>query len=406
MKQGRFITRVITFAIVACVLAYMGFQIADSLFNPIRTVNAALYRTEDTIPVNGYFIRDEQPLENTGGGIADVCVPEGRRVGKSEPIAEVFPDESSLAAKRQLDLLDERISRLENANRGEAESADAEKLDDLIREQIHAVGRVTDERDFTSLREQSSELKSLVFRREYAFSGEDELASVLSGLKAQRETTAQACKNAKAVLSPESGVFSGMVDGYEKALTPEVLKDLTVAGLDGFPSLAQAAGAAGCLGKLIHGFDWYYACAVPSPQAGIFKAGDRVSLRFAKGFDGPLEVRVYSVGTDENGRTAVVFTSEDYLSRVASFRRLSADIVCRQYEGIKVPREALRVSEGGVSGVFCLVGLQAKFKPVEIIYDSGTYCLAAYRPDENNALRPGDEIVTAARGLFDGKIVK
>ena len=53
-----------------------------------------------------------------------------------------------------------------------------------------------------------------------------------------------------------------------------------------------------------------------------------------------------------------------------------------------------------------MVGLNARFKPVEILYTGDHYVLVrASTEDTNLRLRSGDEIIVSARDLFDGKII-
>ena len=46
----------------------------------------------------------------------------------------------------------------------------------------------------------------------------------------------------------------------------------------------------------------------------------------------------------------------------------AADAVLHTYEGLRVPADALRVSEDGVTGVYCVDGENAAFRPVTLVY--------------------------------------
>ena len=67
------------------------------------------------------------------------------------------------------------------------------------------------------------------------------------------------------------------------------------------------------------------------------------------------------------------------------------------------------VSESSVTGVYTVMGLEARFKPVEVLYTGENYVLlesAARSDQENLRLRPGDEVIITARDLFDGKVIR
>ena len=52
--------------------------------------------------------------------------------------------------------------------------------------------------------------------------------------------------------------------------------------------------------------------------------------------------------------------------------------------------------------------MEARFKPVEVLYNGNGFLLVrANAPEdrENLRLRPGDEIIITANDLYDGKVV-
>jgi len=70
-----------------------------------------------------------------------------------------------------------------------------------------------------------------------------------------------------------------------------------------------------------------------------------------------------------------------------------------------------------VTGVYCLWGDTARLKPVKVLWQEEEYILAA--PDEealaaftteqareSRRLRAGDQVITAAAELYDGKVIR
>ena len=91
--------------------------------------------------------------------------------------------------------------------------------------------------------------------------------------------------------------------------------------------------------------------------------------------------------------------------------RQSASLIHESYSGIRVPTEALRV-EDGVTGVYCLVGMQAVFKPVDVVYQGSGYYLVEPSKKEDDTentsssrLRVGDSIIITAEELYNGKVI-
>ena len=183
-------------------------------------------------------------------------------------------------------------------------------------------------------------------------------------------------------------------------------------------------------GKLILGDNWYYVGVVSAQEAQTLQTrqnrlgtGESLSFRFTKNVDRDLSVTLLSVGAEENGRCVVTFQGNTYLQELTLLRRQSAEIILDTTDGLRVPLAALRVAtqtvtekdpeteetaskEVNVTGVYCVSGAKARFKPVEVLLTGDDYAVVrSAGSTEKLRLRPGDEIIVAARDLYDGKVV-
>jgi hypothetical protein len=166
------------------------------------------------------------------------------------------------------------------------------------------------------------------------------------------------------------------------------------------------------VGKLITGNTWYFAANMDETAAAAYKAGDAVTLRFAKDLDIDIATTVLRISDTESGQKTIVFSCDRYLPEITLLRRQTADIVHASFSGLRIPTEALRV-ENGVSGVYCLVGLQARFKPVDVVFKGdGYYLVEASKKSDNtkntgiSSLRNGDQVVITTQELYDGKVIE
>ena len=188
---------------------------------------------------------------------------------------------------------------------------------------------------------------------------------------------------------------------------------------------------------MIYGSGWSFLTMMRSEDLSRVQEGDRVTLRFQKGLDRDMEMRVAYISGQEDGRRVVVFTSQRYLSLTTLLRLQNAQVIFDSFEGVRVPRSAVRVGsqpltdEDGkplldaqgsprtqsVTGVYCLWGNTARIKPVKVLWQEEEYILAA--PDEealaaftteqareSRRLRAGDQVITAAAELYDGKVIR
>ena len=215
------------------------------------------------------------------------------------------------------------------------------------------------------------------------------------------------------------------MDGYETVLTPDMLEDMTC---QDYRDLPAAAGGGGSVGKMIYGTEWYYVTLMRTDDMGSLKVGDSVTLRFQTGLDRDLTMTVERISDEDSGQRLVVFSSSRYLNLTTLLRHQNAQIIFDSYTGIRVPRSAVRIlwedvtDEDGevvyrtdgtpeqeqVVGVYCLWGTTARFKPVEVVWQGEDYILVtpAEGTTGTRVLRDGDQVITAAEDLYDGKVIE
>ena len=418
MKNNSLGTKILMTAVTLSLLAYFGLQAYRYFADPLTTTLAYNYQVEEGMDLSGYVVRREQVLADEASGLLRLQRSEGEKVGAGGTVALVYADQASLDRQREIDELSGRIEQLQFAQEASLGSEVSLKLDAQIMRSLLdyraelAAGRLD------NAEEHETELKSLVLKRDYTYSDTEDLSGQIAELQSQlKELKAQAASSVRAVKAPVSGVYSAVVDGYETVLTPGLLADMT-------PSQLNAVQADETLtsqtGKLILGDSWYYAVTMSADQAKALRdSGGTMTLRFAKGVEQDQTVTLYAVGPEEQGRVVVTFRGEYNMAQVTLLRRQSAQLIWRTVAGIRVPNEALRAANTKVDqegnrttveslGVYCVVGMEARFKPVEVLYSGDGFVLVrstAASDQESLRLRPGDEIIISAKDLYDGKVV-
>ena len=177
-----------------------------------------------------------------------------------------------------------------------------------------------------------------------------------------------------------------MVDGYETVLTPENLETLTPGTLARLEP-DEAAWQPRAWASWCWGTTGTMRPTLEEGEAALLRRAAGLKLRFAKGVSQDLDVELVSVSEPENGRVTAVFRGDTYLSELTLLRQQSAKVIRRTTEGIRVPIEAVRLREQTVTdedgtettvsetGVYCVVGVEARFKPVEVLYSGEEFAL-------------------------------
>ena len=414
MKNSSLGMKILLAAVTLGVLAYFGFQAARYFGDPLTTTLAYTYQVEEKTALSGYVVREEQVLQEDDG-LLRLQRSEGERVSKGGTVATAYADQASLDRQNEIDGLEARIEQLEYAQEAALGADVSMKLDDQILRDLLAVRSALASDRLAEAEEQGRELRSLVLKRDYTDSDTEDLASQIETLEAQLKTLrSQAASSTRRITAPASGLYSAVVDGYETVLTPEGLRDLTPSALK---AVKPDDSVRSQVGKLILGDSWYYVAVMYAEKAKELRESGSLTLRFSKSADRDLDVTVDAIGPEESGKAAVTFRGNTYLAQLTMLRQQSAEIIRRSVSGIRVPTEALRaekvtvdkegdrtVTEG--TGVYCVVGMEARFKPVKVLYSGDGFVLVrADTEEEKTRLRDGDEIIITANDLYDRKVV-
>ena len=409
MKSTSLSTKPITILLLLAVAAYFGVQGYQYATDPETTAIVYRYRSEQSIAVRGYVVRTEQ-IVDCGETLIELKHSEGERVGAGDTVATVYRSADALKATQELETLRAQAEQLTYARSAANDAETALKLDSDIREQIIAVRAAFESGSYSALDTLGDKLRTTVLKREYAYSGSEDLSARLDELNAQIGALSAAVSGGTTrITAPVSGAYSAVADGYESVLTPEALETMTPSAL----AAVTPQSVSTTVGKLCEGNRWYFAANVNEADAAAFKEGQRLTLRMASGVDFDLPVTVMRVSAAENGKCLIVTESDQYLSYVTLLREQNAELILEEYEGLRIPKNALRVDENGESGVYCRVGRVAYFKPVRIVYQGSDYCLV--EPGELSVtaesqialftLRANDEVIISAGELYNGKVV-
>ena len=403
MKRSSPLMKILPIAVLAAVLVYFAVQLYNYLSDPVSTTLVTEGQAEDTIALNGWLLRDEEVLPAQSGTLSRER-QEGQRVGVGQVLATVYADDGALQTVGQIETLGLQLQQLQFALTSYLDPDAALKLDTSITGDILTLRQALTGGDYTAADSDIAQLKAAVLKRDHPYTSQEEIETEIKAVEGQISSLKASLSGAATITAKAAGTYSAVCDGYETVLTTAFLEDVTPGKL----ARLQPAGTESNMGKLIYGDTWYYVVSLPEAQAAQLKALGTVTLRFAKGFDQNLRMQVVSVSAAENGQAAVTLSCRKYLAQTTLLRHQAADVILRTYEGLRVPSNALRVSEEGVTGVYCVDGSTAAFRPVTVLYQGQGYALvrAADGASDTQTLRVGDEVIATTGALSDGKVIR
>ncbi len=402
-------TKIISAMLIVALSFYFGLQVYRYLTSAQRTVAAYAYTADESIAVSGYVVRDEHRIE-CSETLLELHYAEGERVSLNSTLATIYQSQEALERSQELETKNEQLKQLEYAKNAANDAGAVQLLDDDIKADIYSLHNSLNSNSFSSANEYASELKTSVLRRSFTYNGTGDLDERIASLEKEiRSLSSSVSGESKRITAPFSGIYSAVLDGYEDVLTPESVDTLTPSQIQSL----KASKSESTVGKMIAGNRWYFVTTVTQEQAKTLSVGQEIALRFAEGVSSDLPMKIQRIGAAENGKCALVAYSDRFLSNVTLIRETQAELIVRDYTGLRIPKNALRLSDGK-AGVYCQVGLVAYYKPVKVLFQNDDYIIV--KPGEIEAtaqsrielytIRAGDEVIISSEELYDGKVLE
>lgn len=431
MKQGTLLNKVVMTLFFAAIILYMGGAAWRGLRDPYPTVQAYTYVVEDTMEATGYLVRQEQVIHGWAiqaeGTEATVRLlpSEGEKIAAGTTVALLYSDGAAMERSQRLETLEAEAAQLREAITA-GENGQGEQIGRKVTSSMVALRRAVEAGDFTRLESQVGTFKSAVYQQAQRYGNGDDLAAALAAAQNEINTLrALTPQEGVRVTVPQSGIFSGQVDGYEMVLVPEITEGVTPSLLDSLESRAVEEDSS-ALGKLITNSQWYFIFSLGEEQAKRLTVGRAVPVRFSRDWSGTVDMTVERISLPENGRVAVVLSTRKFLSETTLLRRQTVELIFDSQMGIRVPLGAVRVEEQTetdkesgetrtvqVTGVYVQVGAFAEFKPVTVLAQGEDYYMVRPLLPENAdtvqqklALRAGDSVIIASEEIWDGKVIE
>lgn len=382
------------------------------MVNKTETQTAVKVTVNDSFMSNGWFFRNEVMVQGTTGDTVKHIVQGGEKVQKNAALAVVYTNASALENSQKISVLDDQIELLESAAQMITNGSDSVKIESMITNKIAELSSQMQQSSVSGMESSVTELRNLCLRRAIDSVDKETLLEQAQSLTSERNYLQQQIGNSSiTIASPASGFFSEVVDGFESKLTISSLDTMTASELENLDPSKITTTSSDTLGKVVQDFRWYFAMSVPKENVEDLSVGDSLLLRFAQ-VSSDIQVSVHDIRKQKNDENALLIVSGmEITPEILSMRYQSVEVIKEIYTGIQVPKNAVRIqtdSEGNsIQGVFILPDSISRFKPIEVLYETGNYYIVKQgTTTQNTGLVVGDRIIVKGRDLEDLKVVK
>lgn len=377
--------KVLFLMLVALILIAVGSQVYSSVNEQYTTETAVIFSSADKVSFRGVYIRDESVIKQNYTGVLSFSCEDGSKVANGSVVAYVYGSEADIEMNRQIEELTSEIKLLEAAqNPGTVQTAQPDFISQLISERYQNVSMLLAKKDISDIRTQRDSLLTLMSIYRISVGEEKGYDERIAMLAARAADLRVAQKGYTSVItSPGSGYFVGYTDGYEDILkmsdtsniNAELIKEII-----GKADHSREDRSKNKIGKLVKGYNWKIAGIIDNSDS-IYNPGDEVVLSFVSTPDTVNAVIEELTPTDDPEEWVLILRCDEMTFDLVRKRVERVRMTLNDFEGIKVPRSALRFNKNNEKGCYVLWGQRVLFKKVDPVFEDENYILSRLTSD-------------------------
>lgn len=397
-------SNVLIISVIVLIVLFVVIQFYKVTHIELKTQTATISTVYDNVSSEALFIRDESVVEKSPSGVTVACFQDGDKINVNGNVAMQFSSSKAAANYSKYAELTKQIKYYQTLEaQTVGQSADLETINEDIEQKVinYADGLAKNR-----IGDTAENLDSVLVRRQLIIGEDVNLLSIIENLRDQRNNYQSYSKPDRYIKTDKSGVFSSYTDGYENLIDYSKAEETTI---DGFKSALKAVDKAqnvsNNIGKLVTSYTWYVQTLVSADTVKNLENGDYVNIVLKDDTSKSFKAEIVNGAEIALGQkeTLLVLKLNEMDADIAKLRKAEIEIRRNNYEGIKVPSEALHVLDGK-KGVYVLIASQVKFREVNVIYSDDDYVLAEYDESNEKSIHLYDKIITQGKDLKDGKV--
>ncbi|MBQ5333273.1 MAG: hypothetical protein J6K92_08460 [Oscillospiraceae bacterium] len=351
-----------------------------------KTQTAVIASSADKVSFRGVYIRDESVIRKSYVGVLSYPIADGSKVANGSVVAYVYGSEEDIETNRKIQALSDEIDLLNAAqNPGTVLTAQPDFISALISERYQALATKIAKRDVSDIKSRRDDLLTLMSIYQISVKQEDGYDDRIAELNSQIDELVKTRRNSTSqIVSPDSGYFVSSTDGYESVLTIDKSGELsaeTIKDVIANEKTVRQERGRNEIGKLVRGYNWKIAGIIDNSES-VYNPGDQVKLKFASTPDTVNAVIESLEPTEDPAEWTLILRCDEMTFDLVQKRVERVEMTLNDFEGIKVPREALRFNKNNEKGCYVLWGQRVLFKKVDPIFEGEDYLLSRLTSNE------------------------
>ncbi|MBN2261012.1 MAG: hypothetical protein JW702_10725 [Clostridiales bacterium] len=351
-KRRKIITRILIFAVFLTALGYFAYKkelfINDPSY-PLSNGNIDVF-----IDADAFIIRDEIVVRTNSSGLVQYFIAEGEKIKKNQLIAqiqrsEINPNDKQNEVTNKLDVNVE---------------INMEDLDYDIAFLFNKIKYMISDKKYSEIFKIKDELELKLDKK-------DRLSGLESPESDKIIISESKDNNLTELLSPESGIISYYIDGYENILQNQKLQQIDFnifakQSIEPENYSTQYASDGDIIYKVVNSNHWELIAIIDKEYQDFFEIGKVTQIEINNEHVTGEVIDIF----DQGDKLALLMDMNYLINDYQKNRKVSAKLNPSNYKGLKIEKNSL-VKVDGDYGVYVLnVNNKATFRPVKVIgYD-------------------------------------
>lgn len=413
MKSKDRLLKVLAAAAAVIIVIFFAAEIYSLAGRTLGTQTVYEQTVLETVDAEMFVIRNEVLLATNSTGVTVPIADNAERVSKGSSIAAIFPSEAAaenFVKVRSLTSKLETYQKIDNQLR--LAEVDMDKLTAEINSEFESILDSAYENDYSNLAEHKLSFSEKLSRKQISLDVAVDCKTKIAELQNEISALNSASTPTEIITADASGYYVSREDGYENIITADEIDSLTPEMLEEAFKSKKKEPAAGSIGKVIDGYNWFIATIIDSADATKFKVGKSVKLILDDSTNDYITTYVHSVNNFDGNKSMLVFRCNLMNEKLAELRKVEGKIIVKEFTGLKVSRDAVRLDENGNSGVYIRRGNIVNFRSLNIIYSEDEFVIASKPSEESGIkleythLKLYDEVIISGKELKDGMVIR
>ncbi len=413
MKSKDRLLKVLAAAAAVIIVIFFAAEIYSLAGRTLGTQTVYEQTVLETVDAEMFVIRNEVLLATNSTGVTVPIADNAERVSKGSSIAAIFPSEAAaenFVKVRSLTSKLETYQKIDNQLR--LADVDMDKLTAEINSEFESILDSAYENDYSNLAEHKLSFSEKLSRKQISLDVAVDCKTKIAELQNEISALNSASTPTEIITADASGYYVSREDGYENIITADEIDSLTPEKLEEAFKSKKKEPAAGSIGKVIDGYNWFIATIIDSADATKFKVGKSVKLILDDSTNDYITTYVHSVNNFDGNKSMLVFRCNLMNEKLAELRKVEGKIIVKEFTGLKVSRDAVRLDENGNSGVYIRRGNIVNFRSLNIIYSEDEFVIASKPSEESGIkleythLKLYDEVIISGKELKDGMVIR